>query len=443
MLSLEKIKNKIVFVLNKIHLLIFKTEAGPGTLRFAKNISYTSLGIIGYTFILFLVNFYVVRVFGPEEYGKYVLLYSAFNILVIPMFFGLNNSIVKYLPENSTDFVKSKNIISSGITGIAFFTIISLFIFYFFKESVANQLSLSNSLYLITLCFCFFAVIKGALDSIFKGFCQFKKQAYLSCMYALVILVSFFLINYFYSSRSYIVYVLSIMIGVVVYNIYLFFQFKEYLLPISFDKKIFSKLFRYGFLNTIAMLVWIFMLNFDRFVVNHYLDLKTVGIYAVYAGASTMLTSKLLGVFLNVFFPTAAGMEDKSFVNKKISKLFWFMFVPGLVVNFMIMLIMLFFYGNKYPINILWILIFSFSSLLYSFANIKWNLIATEGVGSMWYCTKHSVISLLFYIFFNIVLVKNFGITGSVLSMVIVSLYLLLSSEYYFKYVFKNIKKAN
>lgn len=443
MLSLEKIKNKIIVFLNWFHKLVFKTEASPAVFKFVKNVGYSGFGTVGYTFILFFVNFYVVRFFGPEEYGKYILLFSTFNILSVLMLFGLNTSLVKFLPEAKEDKENQRKIISAGLIGILLFSTLSCLLFYFFQDTFANLLSVPVALFLFALIYSIFAVIKGFFDAIFKGNHEFKKQALLSLVYAVVILVAFFVFNYFFHYKSYLIYIFAIVAGIIFYCLFSFFEFRKLLFPFNFERKTFFKMIDYGFFSSISSLIWLAMGSLNIFFINYFLDIKTVGIFAVYYGASMLITSRALGIFLNVFFPTASGISDKHYINNKLNKLMKIGFLPGIILNMVVIAVMLFVYGDEYPLSLVWISLFSVASILYSYANIKWNLIASINNDSIKYCTKHSLISLVLYLLINYVSIVNFGVIGAVFSMIVSSAYIYFVCEFYLNYEAITIKTTN
>ncbi|GEM_PF-6876779 len=443
MLNLEKIKNKIIVFLNWFHKLVFKTEASPAVFKFVKNIGYSGFGTVGYTFILFFVNFYVVRFFGPEEYGKYILLFSTFNILSVSMLFGLNTSLVKFLPEVKENKEIQKKIASSGLAGILLFSILSCLLFYFFQDTFANLLGVPVVLFLFSLLYSIFAVIKGFFDAIFKGNHEFKKQALLSLIYALIILFSFFVLNYFFHYKSYLIYVFAIIVGIIFYCLFSLFEFRKLLFPFSFERKIFFKMIGYGFFSSLSSLIWLAIGSLNIIFINYFLDIKTVGIFAVYYGASMLIVSRALGIFINVFFPTASGISDKHYVNNKLNKLMKLGFLPGIILNMIVIMIMLFVYGDEYPLKFVWILLFSVASIIYSYANIKWNLIASIDNSSMRYCTKHSLISLVLYLFINYVSIVSLGVIGAVFSMIVSSAYIYFVCEFYLNYELVKIKTTN
>jgi len=432
---IAKIKEKIYIVLNKIHLWIFKVEMGPETARFAKNIGYMSFGTIGYTAILFIANFSVIRFFGPEEYGKYILLFSIVSLLTMPMYFGLHTSLTKFLPENDGDENGQKKISATAISLAILLTVICAAIYIFFSDTLANQLKVSASLFILAITYSVFAVFKGLADALLKGLKEFREQAKFALYYAVVILALFFILWFCTGSRSYTVYAGSIIAGIIFYSLFVFIKYRKRVFPLSYDRAVGSKLLNYGFFSTIGALSWAIIGTSDRFFLNNLSDAKIVGIYAAYYGASMLITSRALGVFLNVFFPTVAGIKDKKIIGKKLNKMMLVSAIPIFLLNCITIFAAIFLYGESYPLNFGWMAAFSISSVIFTFSSIRWNLVAAEGVVSMRYCAIHSIICIVINLASNALLVARFNVLGAVFASVISSTYLLaVSALYFYKY---------
>lgn len=432
-MQLGIIKEKIVGILNKIHLLIFKSAMGPGTTNFAKNVGYMGFGTVGYTLILFIVNFSVVRFFGPVEYGKYVLLFSAATIMTTPMFLGVHTALTKYLPEYESDENAQKKLLGSGLLIVTLLSLLSVLVLIVCREFFSGYLKLVPALFIFSVVYAVFAVYKGLADALLKGLKQFRRQAMYALVYAAIIVFSFFLLWFITGLRSYAVYAWAIICGIVIYTVVIAVNKRSLLWPIIFEKRSASILFRYGWYSTIGSLAWLTIVNSDRLFLNSYTDAKTVGIYAAYCGASLIITSRALGIFSGVFFPTASGVKDKRLLSKKINRMMILGIAPLFILNCLTILFALFIYGSQYPIKVSWVLAFALSSLLYTYANIRWNLVASEGLASIKYCASHSIIGVLLNLFLNWLFISSFGISGAVWSFAICSAYLFIVTLLYFK----------
>lgn len=427
---IEQLKMFTLKFLNFFHLLIFKTEMGEITKNFVKNISYTTLGSIGYTFFLFFVNIAAVRVLGPEEYGKYILILSVMGFLEIPMFLGLSSSLMKYLPE--ADDEKNKlAVIATSFWIIFISTVISTLSFLLFKNFFASLFGLPVALFIFAILYSVINVFQLTINSVLRGLHEFKKMAILQVVFAASIFVSFFTLLIYSGDKTFRLYVWSIVIGSVIYSLYyLITNYKKFSL-FNFDKNKLKILLNYGLLTVLNLISWFFISNTDRFFINKFISTSAVGIYAVYTGASMIIISKGLSPFLGVFFPTVSGMNNKLEINSKLNKLIKVGVIPFFAVNFILMYLMFLIYGNKYPVNFVWFLFFSISAILYAVAQVKWNLIFSQGTAALKTYAWCSLAGAVFSLVLNYVFIRRFGIAGALGASIFVSLFFLLTASVY------------
>ncbi len=427
---IERLKTLTLKILNFFHLLIFKTEMGEITKNFVKNISYTTLGSIGSTFFLFFVNIAAVRVLGPEEYGKYILISSAIGFLEIPMFLGLSASLMKYLPE-AMDKESKLTVIATSFWMILAFTFVSVLIFLFFKSFFSSLFGLSITIFVFAILYGAVNVFQLEINSILRGLHEFKKLAVLQILFAASIFVSFFLLLFFSGDKTFRLYVWSIVIGSIVYSLYYLITNRRQFSLFNVDINKFRTLLSYGFLTVLNLISWFFISNSDRFFINKFENTAAVGVYAVYVGASMIIINKGLSPFLGVFFPTVSGMSNKLEINSKLNKLLKIGVGPFLVVNFFLMYIMFKIYGSKYPVNFVWFLFFSINAILYTIGQIKWNLIFSQGTKALKTYALYSFVGAAAILVLNFLFIPKFGIAGALGSSIFVSLFLLVTASVY------------
>lgn len=430
---LDHFKISFIKFFDFFHILIFKTEMGVGTKNFLKNIGYTTLGNIGYTFFLFFVNLVAVRVLGPEEYGKYILISSIIGFLEIPMFMGLQTSITKYLPENYKDENKRNSIMATAFWGISGFTFLSTLFFLVFRKYFSGIFGLPILFFIFSVVYSVLNVFQIVAGAVLKGLHEFKKLAILQVIYAAIIFVSFFTIFLIAKSKTYHVYIFSIMIGLFTYFLYFFITNYRKLFFSFFNKRWFKVLLNYGGLNVLNSFSWFFISSSDRFFINKFSSTTAVGIYAVYTGASMILINKGFSPFLGVFFPTVSAIDNKSEINYKLNKLIKIFFLPFIIINFILMFLMFKVYGEKYPVNFFWFLIFSLNAILYAVSQVKWNLIFSNGISALKVYAKCSFLGAVISLILNYFFIKIFGILGAIMSATVVSTFFLISASFWFK----------
>jgi len=341
----------------------------------------------------------------------------------------------KYLPGDSSPEHKGI-IITSSMLGMLFFTCLTLIAAYFASNYVSGILNFDKEIYSVGVVYCVFVVFKTATESILKGLLRFKTQAILDVIYTSVAFIIFFTIYLFGYSNSYLVYICSFSAGLFIYGISVLSRHKKYL-RISFWKiEVFKILLSYGIYSVIGSIALFILWGSDRFFINKYLDIKSVGVYSVYYGASLIVLGRLSSIFIKVLFPTASGRTDKAEINRRLGKLMLIGFLPLLLVNFVLMYIMLLVYGDQYPLNIEWIILFSINAILYTYINSRGTLLVSQGVRGHAFYSFWSTCMAIFAFILYLLMIPSFGITGAIVSVIIVSFVFFVGLSYHSKKLF-------
>lgn len=414
------------------HRKLFRVSAGAGTRAFFKNIGYTGLGSIGATLFLFAVNTVAVRVLGPGEYGNYILVVSVSHFMALFMGIGLEVSLMKYLPRSLHDYSVRARTSATAFWLIAAATAITGIAAYAARDYGMTLLAIPASVFLWAIAYSAILAFKEFGDGVAKGLHYFRQQAILSALYSLVIFVVFFSL-FFTVERTFLIYVWAIMAGFLFYAVILIVWNGVSLRPSLVSKTIARDLAAYGLLSLLNAPSWFIITNADRFLMNRFFDAGAVGLYAVYMSTSMIIMGRGLSFFINVFFPTVAGISAIAAVNKKINKAFMVGAVPIVIGNTGIMYGMFLIYGAAYPFYFFWTILFSISALLYSLVHIKWSMIMTRSETALrryaWVSLGGAVINFALSYF----LIQSMGIVGAVLSALITYVYFLAVAEYYLK----------
>jgi O-antigen/teichoic acid export membrane protein len=101
------IPSQLIDLTNKVHQIIFHAPISTEVEKLIQIISHLSIGT--FVSILFILpyNILSIRILGPEEYGKFILIQSVAMFISIPMAWGYNTALIKYTSE--TDDVKIKS----------------------------------------------------------------------------------------------------------------------------------------------------------------------------------------------------------------------------------------------------------------------------------------------------------------------------------------------
>lgn len=202
----------------------------------------------------------------------------------------------------------------------------------------------------------------------------------------------------------------------------------------AFDIKLFKNMLKYGVKAQVGNLVQLLNYRVNIFIINYYLTISQVGIYsnAVALGETLWQVS---GSIATVIFPMTSASKDKEEMKYFINKVTRITF--SLVVIFSILLglfkdlaiYILFseeFMGASRPLMLLLpgISIFSISNILANYM---------AGIAKIQYNIYSSMISFIFTMIFNILLVPRFGIEGAAVATSLSYVAFTISSIYFYR----------
>lgn len=140
--------------------------------------------------VVFISSIIIARIFGPEEFGKYGIVISTVNMVMIFASLGLGMTLTKYVAEYKDDpYRLSSYVIGSISIGLGLSTIISVCLYalstdlaiYFFHDETLSPLLKFSALMVFSNCFIGLSV--GAL----QGFRQFKLLFYSNVLIAVLL----------------------------------------------------------------------------------------------------------------------------------------------------------------------------------------------------------------------------------------------------------------
>lgn len=410
----ETVRNSFFSFAEKIHVRIFGAPMSLDMRKFLGDLSWSAFGGMGAAGILFLVNLLGGRWLGPEEYGKFQIVVSVAQILMIPMLFGFNTASARYIAEAniSEKFVlRNTAFISVSILTLVFFLLFFLLSRIFFAGSETAFLSI---LFAVTLTFFFLA------RSFLQGFDRMKFISIADLSYAFLILVLFCVFfRVFFRGSGFEYMALSFLIG------YIFFCGMAFLsLRVSRERAILSAktffiLFRYGFLATLGSVAGVFLGSVDKLLLNYYFDTKIVGVYAVYILISVTIFSQLTQVFVNAFFPAVSSIRDKRALLKKLFALcrFSFFFVSFISLPLASFLLLLF--GKGYPFQFSSVVLSSLSAGIAVSYQIQMWFLNAEGIRGVKATVLGVFLCGILNLALNLLLIPLYSMTGALLSLLL------------------------
>ncbi len=378
--------------------------------------------VVGYTLRIFLS-----KTLSIEDFGLFYAISAFLGLFALIRHLGLNQAIVKYIPEFLVDreYRKIKSIIA--ISFISQLIIVSLFIFVVFTFS--NEISMiifktegaAIILQIMSLSF-LPSIFFSLFQSVFQGFQKIKMYALVEfTRISLTLIFAFILVvnglGLFGLSMSYLI---AAIITSIIFSI--FFLKIPNILSGSLDasKLFIKKIYKFSLPVFIGSLAAVIVSNIDTFILTISRSFEEVGLYQI-----ALPTSQLLLVFVSaitvVLFPLTSKLYKKNEIENlastvKLLVVFLFLtiipFVVFLVVFPEVVINILF--SEKYIGATQTIQILSISSIFYSIFLIFQTTL--DGIGKQVMSMKNIYIVAAVNLLLNITFIPTYGIIGAAIT---------------------------
>lgn len=428
------LKDKIVTLLNYMHVKIFKQKMGLRMKKFIVSLSWSLIGGTLAAFIIFVTNLFAARWLGPIEYGKYNLVLALTSFFIIPMMLGFEVAAGRFISfgknedeiNSITRYILKKSIKTILVTSCLFFLVFILF---------GDKLIFPRDILYFSLILAIVLSFKGIANGILRGKNQFKKQS-VHRFFESILIGLVFLSVFFIYKRTYESYIVATFIGYVYFVLSSIGKDFFYLKNNVYRNKEILQYGRYAFWGLFSAFL---LTGSDKILINEFMDVSAVGIYSVYFTVSIAPLAQLRYIFINVFFPEISSISDKTAPIKKINRLilvsspFFFIIYP--IVLFFLMKL----FGEEYPIDLVLIFLFTLYAFQFFYVGINQWILASISTKSM---RTSSVIAFLSGIFqiiltsLSLFIVKDLRFL--LIAIIISNFFYMVLNNYYIN---KNLKK--
>ncbi len=351
------LKQNGIFFAQKSHQRFFGPAIDPEMRLFLVNLFWSFLGGGIASAGLLLVNILAGRYMGPSEYGKYNLVFVLSQFFILFVFWGLDIASIKAIAASKTRAEKGKNLSSASVFLVLTLGLLSLIAFLVYKPA-AQYFALDQSLLFILLILSIPLTLKAMFDGFIRGLRLFKVQFVAKTLECFTIIALFVLIFVVLDKRTYEFYIYVLIAGALVSALINFSKVKKYF--DGFDKKCLQDQLSHGKFYFIATIIGTLFTSLDRLLVAKYLSYYELGIYGAYYTASVTLTYQLTQMFINVFLPSIAHLENKTFV-RKIDNIFTRAIIPIYLTVLVLVFVAVKLFGARF--GLIWGYVFGFSLL--------------------------------------------------------------------------------
>ena len=430
-----KVNKILIFILEKVFKIFFKQELGDKAKNFINNFGFLATAEILASFIGFPIKILAGRFLGPVEYGKYSLILSVAQFFIIPMLLGFVVAALRYIPEHK-DLQKQ---ITSWLQ--VFFTVTTILTVFFLilnKTWWLKVFGISVDMFYYALIFSIFLAIFNLYDAFNRSFHRFKVVSSVAIINSIVLLLAFLLFLFGFGIKNYqsfiIANILSLATSLFVLGRFIFKSGFSFSLP----KDIFNKIFKYSTVSVIGAFTGFIILNSDRFFLNHFNSFYFVGIYAAYTNAANVFVGRFFQLFLNVYFPSISGEQDKNKIKDFIRKVLKIFLIGAFILSFFSIWLIIWLFGKKFPVDFTLITLFSLNNCFFIFYQLYMWLLNSEGMRGVGFVLKTSFLVSMLNLSLLFILVPLFGIYGAIISSIILNIIFSLVFYIKTKNFFKN-----
>lgn len=358
--------------------------------------TYALLTVLG-----FLISIFMARIWDKVTFGKWQLVVSIVNTLIVFSLIGMNSSIA---------VAAAKGADKSLITGIkarmrwsllgSIGLIVTAGYFWFFRKDVA----FTHIFLILSVLFPFYASFDSVV-AFFNAKKEFLKSSAMQLGSKIILAATIISLLFFYNNFPLIVIINYAIIGL--FNFFVFLAMRR-----SISGKDDPNTVPFGFKMSIANLLPSVTAYADKLIIPFFLDVQELATYIIALSVPDLFNAAVKPLHA-LLFPKVAELDRKGFVKMLHEK--WLLtallplgfFLVAIALSFAIPII----FGEKYASAMPFSIIMSISMIFMIFFSLVYNFMISQEMSKQILQTQ-SALSLL-RIILLVILVPKFGLLGA------------------------------
>lgn len=361
MTFLYKTRSFLTRVINHLHFLTFGRDMGSTMKDFLYHLSWSILGILISSVLLFIANILIGRNLGPNEYGKYNLVSTIAGVLIVIAFSGADTTLVKYVSESDNKQEKN-SLLSNALIVLCATSIFITIVVILLRNQLAQVLKVDSLLIIISLILAIIVAFKLQLENFIKARKKFQFQAKMRIIESVLVVSFVSLLVFMFKSQTYTFYIWVSSISAFVIICFYFLKIKKRLR--KWDPSVIDKTKKYFSIALPSALTFVVVGNIDKFFISGFMGTTELGIYSAYLTSFNVIVIQLIFAIGNVFFPTVNRIKNKPYIIKKINHMSKIIAIPMILTVSLLTYFVIQFFGSAYKINYLYIILVGIISFL-------------------------------------------------------------------------------
>lgn len=410
------------FVRDKINHLGIIPDSGSFLKNFGKLFIYNRLASV---FLMF-ISIMTARLLGPAEFGRIGLVGNICAFLYIPILFGANNSMYKYLPESSEE--QRQKLMGTAWLGNITTSVFFGGMFLLFTGVISKSIQIEPAIWRMGVFFTIMLTFSNIAESFLRGQMMYsaigKLKLFSAGIFFLLTLVLF--LGLTPGKPDFSTYYLCNIVSMASFTILAVWKAGLSLRKLSISWDMTKQIYSLGTIVMVNMLFTAILNSSDLFIVNYFYPGPELGIYNVYQGfVKNSFTAIFFEVFAVVFLPTIAGMDKPALYQKFNRYVYWFIPVIAIITGLITAVTVLLF-GRQYTLSFTYTTLVSVSIGLYSVFQMYNCIFSMEGNQGAKLCLIPLAVTMPFSLALQFWLTKSWGITGAMVAVLITNLMLVL-----------------
>lgn len=399
--------------ISTVYRKMYNEEMSGDVKHFITNIGYVGVGIIVSTFFSFMFNILSGRIFGPTEYGKFVLVQSIAMFLQIPMLLGIPTAMVKYTSENK-DIDRQRTVISTSYILVSICVFFFTIIYYIYSKQISEIFSISEESFKLAIIFAHLFIFSFITTNTLRGVNEIKKYSKIKSIYGLLQLLPLILFIYL-THISYTSIVYSILISDALIGLLAFQSIKKYI-RFKFELPWAKTLMNFSLFTAISDISFVIYTNTDKLLINKYMLVENVGLYNAYFYSSINVINIFAGIIATVFLPTISKYKDKDSIFKRLNKFIPYLIVLGIPFTLITEYIILNIYGKDYPFDFLLAFLFGITSVMSVWYTLYVSILTSIGIKGAKINFIGTTTIAIVNIILDIYLIPSLGLSGAIIA---------------------------
>lgn len=341
---------------NTTHLRLFGHPMSGEMRTFLGHLSWSFVGGVIASIIMFSLSMIAGRILGPSEFGRYNALLSAGSFLSAFFLLGMSVASVRYLADQEYHN-QQRAIFSTAFWSVTFAGATITLAIAMFRSQLAALLGITEIFLIWTCIVALVLAYKSLFNGFLRAFQHIKLQSLLRIGESLLVAVTFTAAAILLQHIDFTSYIGAVAAGGLLFTVGSLLVLRQHFgwFAPTLYAHMFQGYIRFLLIGTVLESIR----TLDRFLMGQLLGFHEVGIYSAYYVASHTVVDEIGLLFLNVFWPSAIKhMGSMRSILHKIDRIFIWLAPVWIGLTIITTATFIWLLGSQYSLSPLYLVLF-------------------------------------------------------------------------------------